>query len=185
MEPHEAEELKEHAEHGSHDSSMRPVAFTMSVLAVLGAVTTVLVHRAPTQTVLDADPANAASGSAVLDELLEAVVDWPRDECTHSCYAASDFGLRANGPGAHLSLRCGASFLFKPTWIQLRPSQRLGGGGSAGRFAASEGEGSPRRDFRARQKGARLRADGNDGAAFGICNRGRCAAISVLRPAAV
>ncbi len=52
MEPHEAEELKEHAEHVAHDSSMRPVAFTMSVLAVLVAVTTVLGHRTHTEAVL-------------------------------------------------------------------------------------------------------------------------------------
>lgn len=53
MEAHEAEELKEHAEHGAHDSSMRPVAFTMSVLAVLVAVTTVLGHRTHTEAVLE------------------------------------------------------------------------------------------------------------------------------------
>jgi len=53
MEAHEAEELKEHAEHGAHDASMRPVAFTMSVLAVMVAVTTVLGHRTHTEAVLD------------------------------------------------------------------------------------------------------------------------------------
>jgi hypothetical protein len=53
MEPHEAEELKEHAEHVAHDTSMRPVAFTMSVLAVMVAVTTVLGHRTHTEAVLD------------------------------------------------------------------------------------------------------------------------------------
>jgi hypothetical protein len=42
MEANEAQELQEHAEHGSHESVLRPVAFTMSVLAVLVAVTTVL-----------------------------------------------------------------------------------------------------------------------------------------------
>ncbi|KAA6463134.1 DUF4337 domain-containing protein [Acidobacteria bacterium AB60] len=52
MEAHEAEELKEHAEHGAHDSSMRPVAFTMSVLAVMVAITTVLGHRTHTEAVL-------------------------------------------------------------------------------------------------------------------------------------
>ena len=52
MEAHEAEELKEHAEHGAHESAMRPVAFSMSVLAVLVAVTTVLGHRAHTEAVL-------------------------------------------------------------------------------------------------------------------------------------
>ena len=52
MEANEAQELKEHAEHGSSESSLRPVAFTMSVLAVLVAVTTVLGHRTHTEAVL-------------------------------------------------------------------------------------------------------------------------------------
>lgn len=52
MEANEAQELKEHAEHGSHESAMRPVAFTMSVLAVLVAITTVLGHRTHTEAVL-------------------------------------------------------------------------------------------------------------------------------------
>jgi len=53
MEANEASELQEHAEHGAHESKMRPVAFTMSVLAVLVAVTTVLGHRTHTEAVLD------------------------------------------------------------------------------------------------------------------------------------
>jgi ribosome-binding ATPase YchF (GTP1/OBG family) len=53
MEANEAHELQEHAEHGAHESSMRPVAFTMSVLAVLVAVTTVLGHRTHTEAVLN------------------------------------------------------------------------------------------------------------------------------------
>jgi hypothetical protein len=52
MEANEVHELQEHAEHGSHDSALRPVAFTMSVLAVLVAVTTVLGHRTHTEAVL-------------------------------------------------------------------------------------------------------------------------------------
>jgi hypothetical protein len=52
MEANEIQELKEHAEHGAHESTMRPVAFTMSVLAVLVAITTVLGHRTHTQAVL-------------------------------------------------------------------------------------------------------------------------------------
>ncbi len=53
MEANEANELQEHAEHGAHESAMRPVAFTMSVLAVMVAVTTVLGHRTHTEAVLD------------------------------------------------------------------------------------------------------------------------------------
>ncbi len=52
MEANEIQELQEHAEHGSHESAMRPVAFTMSLLAVLVAVTTVLGHRTHTEAIL-------------------------------------------------------------------------------------------------------------------------------------
>jgi hypothetical protein len=57
MEANEAQELQEHAEHGSHESALRPVAFTMSVLAVLVAVTTVLGHRTHTEAVLNQNKA--------------------------------------------------------------------------------------------------------------------------------
>ncbi len=57
MEAHEVQELKENAEHGSSESSLRPVAFTMSVLAVLVAVITVLGHRTHTEAVLDQNKA--------------------------------------------------------------------------------------------------------------------------------
>lgn len=57
MEANEAQELQEQAEHGAHESSMRPVAFTMSVLAVLVAVTTVLGHRTHTEAVLNQNKA--------------------------------------------------------------------------------------------------------------------------------
>jgi hypothetical protein len=56
MEANEAQELQEHAEHGK-ENAMRPVAFTMSVLAVLVAVTTVLGHRTHTEAVLDQNKA--------------------------------------------------------------------------------------------------------------------------------
>jgi Domain of unknown function (DUF4337) len=52
LEANEAQELQEHAEHGAHEASMRPVAFTMSLLAVMVAVTTVLAHRAHTEAIL-------------------------------------------------------------------------------------------------------------------------------------
>jgi hypothetical protein len=57
MEANEAHELQEHAEHGAHESTMRPVAFTMSVLAVLVAITTVLGHRTHTEAVLNQNKA--------------------------------------------------------------------------------------------------------------------------------
>ena len=51
MEANEVGELKEQAEKGG-ESAMRPVAFFMSVVAVLVAVTTVLGHRTHTDAVL-------------------------------------------------------------------------------------------------------------------------------------
>lgn len=57
MEATESQELKEHAEHGAHEQAMRPVAFTMSVLAVLVAITTVLGHRTHTEAVLNQNKA--------------------------------------------------------------------------------------------------------------------------------
>ncbi len=57
MEANEVQELQEHAEHGSHESMLRPVALTMTVLAVLVAVTTVLGHRTHTEAVLDQNKA--------------------------------------------------------------------------------------------------------------------------------
>jgi Domain of unknown function (DUF4337) len=53
MEGDEVGELKEQAEHGASEPSMRPVAFTMSVLAVLVAIVTVLGHRTHTEAVLN------------------------------------------------------------------------------------------------------------------------------------
>ncbi|HEY1901666.1 MAG TPA: DUF4337 domain-containing protein [Terracidiphilus sp.] len=52
MEANEVQELKEYAEQGG-ESAMRPVAFTMSVVAVLVAITTVLGHRTHTEAILD------------------------------------------------------------------------------------------------------------------------------------
>jgi hypothetical protein len=52
MEANEAGELREHAEHGASEPAMRSVAFTMSVLAVLVAIITVLGHRTHTEAVL-------------------------------------------------------------------------------------------------------------------------------------
>jgi hypothetical protein len=51
MEANEVSELKEQAEKGG-ESAMRPVAFTMSVVAVFVAITAVLGHRTHTEAVL-------------------------------------------------------------------------------------------------------------------------------------
>lgn len=60
MEANEIQELKEHAEHGAHEETMRPVAFTMAVLAVLVAIATVLGHRTHTEAVLNQNRATDA-----------------------------------------------------------------------------------------------------------------------------
>jgi hypothetical protein len=57
MEANETQELQEHAENAEHDSSLRPVALTMTVLAVLVAVTTVMGHRTHTEAILNQDRA--------------------------------------------------------------------------------------------------------------------------------
>jgi hypothetical protein len=56
VEVNEATELQEHAEHGQ-EAALKPVAFTMSVLAVLVAITTVLGHRTHTEAVLNQNKA--------------------------------------------------------------------------------------------------------------------------------
>src|ERR1700739_3720705 len=51
MEPNEVQELQEQTEK-ARENALRPVSFTMSVLAVLVAITTVLGHRTHTEAVL-------------------------------------------------------------------------------------------------------------------------------------
>jgi Flp pilus assembly protein TadB len=80
-EAHEAHELQEHAEHGQ---TMRPVAFSMSLLAVLVAVTTVLGHRTHTEAVLSQNKATdqwneyqarkiRSNDTSLMDDLLSVV----------------------------------------------------------------------------------------------------------------
>lgn len=52
MEASEAQELQEQHEHAAGDRSLRPVSFTISVLAVLVAIVTVMGHRSHTHAVL-------------------------------------------------------------------------------------------------------------------------------------
>ena len=83
MEAGEAQELQEDAEKGAN-AAMRPVAFTMSVLAVLVAVTTVLGHRTHTEAVLTQNKATdqwnlyqakkiRSSDTALMSDLLSVV----------------------------------------------------------------------------------------------------------------
>lgn len=48
----ELQEMHEHAEHAAHDPSLIPVTFTMAVLAVVLAATSLLGHRAHTEELL-------------------------------------------------------------------------------------------------------------------------------------
>jgi uncharacterized protein YukE len=91
MEPNEAQELQEHAEHVEHESSLRPVALTMTMLAVLVAVTTVLGHRTHTEAILDQNKATdtwneyqahkiRSNDTALAADLLERV-DHRRQGC--------------------------------------------------------------------------------------------------------
>src|SRR5581483_11446084 len=57
MEPNEAQELQEEHERAARNPSLRPVSFTMSVLAVLVAIATVLGHRTHTEAVLQQNKA--------------------------------------------------------------------------------------------------------------------------------
>ncbi len=52
MEIDDVHEMQEHAEHSSRDPSMVPVSFTMAVLAVVLAATTLLGHRSHTEELL-------------------------------------------------------------------------------------------------------------------------------------
>src|SRR5579872_7045016 len=52
MEVDQIHEMQEHAEHSAHNPSMVPVTFTMAVLAVVLAATTLLGHRSHTEELL-------------------------------------------------------------------------------------------------------------------------------------
>ena len=52
MSAEELHEMQEHAEHAAHNPSLIPVTFTMAVLAVVLAATTLMGHRAHTEELL-------------------------------------------------------------------------------------------------------------------------------------
>jgi hypothetical protein len=93
MEPNEVSELKEQAEQGSSESALRPVAFTMSLVAVLVAITTVLGHRTHTEAVLKRAEAsdvwneyqakkNRAYDTALVTDLLSVVTIADKESAT-------------------------------------------------------------------------------------------------------
>jgi hypothetical protein len=90
MEPNEVQEMQEQAERAEHESSLRPVAFTMSIVAVLVALTTVLGHRTHTEAVLKQAEAsdtwneyqakkNRAYDTALMTDLLNVVTVSDKD----------------------------------------------------------------------------------------------------------
>jgi Domain of unknown function (DUF4337) len=107
MEVNEVQELKEHAEHGAHESEMRPVAFTMSLLAVLVAVTTVLGHRTHTEAVLQQNKATdqwneyqakkiRSNDTALAADLLSAVTIADKDAAAKVQKVYSDHQAKWN-----------------------------------------------------------------------------------------
>src|SRR5579871_1599022 len=107
MEANEVHELHEHAEHGAHDSAMRPVAFTMSVLAVLVAIMTVLGHRTHTEAVLQQNRATdqwneyqakkiRSYNTGLADDLLSAVTVGDKDKAAKISKAWSDHQAKWN-----------------------------------------------------------------------------------------
>jgi hypothetical protein len=101
VEANEVQELKENAEHGSSESSLRPVAFTMSVLAVLVAVMTVLGHRTHTEAVLDQNRATdkwneyqahkiRSNDTALMSDLLGVVTVTDKDAASKLAKSYAD-----------------------------------------------------------------------------------------------
>lgn len=106
MEPNEAQELQEQAEHGA-ERSLRPVAFTMSLVAVLVAVTTVLGHRTHTEAILDQNKATdqwnyyqahkiRANETALAADLLSVVTIGDKDAANKIAKSYADHQAKWN-----------------------------------------------------------------------------------------
>jgi hypothetical protein len=113
MEANEVQELKEHAEHGQ-ESEMRPVAFTMSLLAVLVAVTTVLGHRTHTEAVLRQNQAT--------DQWNEYQAKKIRSEITHHADDILGVTAVADKDAAAKTLKADADHLAK--WKDELPEEQ-------------------------------------------------------------
>ncbi|MGA2252762.1 DUF4337 domain-containing protein [Terracidiphilus sp.] len=107
MEANEAQELQEHAEHGASESSMRPVAFTMAVLAAIVAITTVLGHRTHTEAVLTQNKATdqwnlyqakkiRSSDMGLISDLLHVVTVTDKDTAQKTLKAYADHQAKWN-----------------------------------------------------------------------------------------
>ena len=107
MEANEVQELKEHAEHVAHEETLRPVAFTMSLLAVMVAVTTVLGHRTHTEAVLFQNKATdqwneyqakkiRSSDTALASDLLSALAVSDKDAAAKIAKSYADHQAKWN-----------------------------------------------------------------------------------------
>jgi hypothetical protein len=107
MEANEAQELQEHAEHGASESAMRPVAFTMAVLAAIVAITTVLGHRTHTEAVLTQNKATdqwnlyqakkiRSSDMGLISDLLRVVAVADKDTAQKTLKAYADHQAKWN-----------------------------------------------------------------------------------------
>ncbi|MGA3263708.1 MAG: DUF4337 domain-containing protein [Terracidiphilus sp.] len=110
MEANEAQELQENAEHAEHDNAMRPVALTMTVLAVLVAVITVLGHRTHTEAILDQNKATDTWGeyqakntrsynTALADELMRVLPIADKETLQKIAKEHADHQAKWNGKG--------------------------------------------------------------------------------------
>jgi hypothetical protein len=108
MEANEVQELREHAEHGSHESAMRPVALTMTILAVLVAIVTVLGHRCNTAVILNQDRATdqwgeyqakkiRAHDTELRMELLKVLPIADKEAATRDLKKDSDYLAKSDG----------------------------------------------------------------------------------------
>jgi hypothetical protein len=101
MEAKEVQELRERAEEAGRERLLRPVAFTMSVIAVLVAVTTVMGHRVHTEALLDQNKATdqwnyyqahkiRANDTALIADLLSVVTVADKDSAQKLLQAYAD-----------------------------------------------------------------------------------------------
>jgi Domain of unknown function (DUF4337) len=107
LEADELKELQERAEHGAKTEEHRPVAFSMSLMAVLVAVTTVLGHRAHTQAILYQNKATdqwneyqakkiRANNTALVSDLLTVVTISDKDAAQKIAQSYSDHQKKWN-----------------------------------------------------------------------------------------
>jgi hypothetical protein len=107
MEPNESHELQEQAEHGASESGLRPVAFTMAVLAAVVAITTVLGHRTHTEAVLTQNKATdqwnlyqakkiRSSDMGLISDLLRVVAVADKDTAQKTLKAYADHQAKWN-----------------------------------------------------------------------------------------